>query len=84
MYVHGRTFVNDQKSWEIVRAPLSNGATPVESEVVVNFESLFRTMGKFEWNECDFECCNERGHAYVQAAPKSFQLCDGGEILIEW
>ncbi len=41
-------------SWEISRAKIDSQGTAID---VLQFESLFRTLQVFDWNECDFKCC---------------------------
>jgi hypothetical protein len=73
-YIYSRTFDPKRKSWEIIRAPVSTRP---------RFESYFRTYETFEWNECDFNCCGDTGHTYIQVSPKSY-LADGNDVFISW
>ena len=56
-YLYANTKVekrNDTGSWEILRAKL-----PVNrGDGLFEFESVFRTLEAFDWNECDFKCCH--------------------------
>ena len=63
-YLYSNTYINNSKdhpnvhvgSWEIVRAKL-----PGNEKGVLHFESYFRTLEAFDWNECDFKCCPYQG-----------------------
>ena len=71
MMIYSRVFDSQRNSWEIIRAPLH--AAP-------RFESYFRTSSVFEWNECNFNCCGDEGHTYVQVTPKSF-FVEGDDVF---
>jgi len=44
--------------WEILRAKLPEKIEKVAGEEQhLRFESIFRTLESFDWNECGFKCC---------------------------
>jgi len=59
-------------SWEILRAKLpttrshqqggSAGSSTSSTDQVLTFESVFRTLEVFDWNECDFRCCSHNNN----------------------
>ena len=63
-YLYANIYVDNVKdhpdvhvgSWEIVRAKL-----PGNENGILQFESFFRTLGAFDWNECNFKCCPYQG-----------------------
>ncbi len=65
-YLYANTYVDNKEenpseqlgSWEILRAKLPNQSEASKnSDGFLQFESLFRTLEAFDWNECDFKCC---------------------------
>jgi hypothetical protein len=72
-HIYSRTRDKKRKSWEIIRSPVDT----------INFESYLRTNPKIEWNECDWDCCEDTGQTYVQVAPKTF-LADGNDVFVTW
>jgi hypothetical protein len=72
-FIYSRTHDKNRKSWDLIRAPLDT----------LNFESYFRTQESFDWNECDWNCCDGSGESYVRVTPKSY-LVDNGEVFVAW
>jgi hypothetical protein len=73
-FIYSRTHDKHRKSWDLIRAPLDT----------LNFESYFRTEETFDWNECHWDCCDDRsGDSYARVTPKSY-LVDGDEVFVAW
>eukprot|EP00536_Pseudo-nitzschia_multiseries_P018694 jgi/Psemu1/293611/fgenesh1_pg.2916_\ len=71
-YLYANTHVDNSReytnshvqSWEILRAKLPTfHSDEVEIRDQLAFESVFRTLDAFDWNECDFRCCLYSGNA---------------------
>ncbi len=65
-YLYANTYIDNREdhpiehvgSWEIIRAKLpDSGEESKSGDGLLQFESLFRTLEAFDWNECDFKCC---------------------------
>jgi len=50
-------------SWEILRAKFPGNAKQNGGDDTVHFESVFRTLDAFDWNECGFKCCPYKANA---------------------
>ncbi|KAL3911184.1 MAG: hypothetical protein SGARI_001761, partial [Bacillariaceae sp.] len=92
-YVYARTYVKEHKSWEIVRARIPELlATDTKTSSAISadynhmqFQSFFRSPLQFDYNECDFDCCDrEQGNAYALITPKTFTIAKNGDVFIAW
>jgi len=109
IYANTRSDIKDFKKtgfleWEIIRAQLPEQGDTNSNVLLENgtlqFQSVFRTIEAFEWNECNFECCERNDklydswdedhveqykHAYVRAFVRSFAVDEHtGDIFISW
>ncbi|KAL3926523.1 MAG: hypothetical protein SGARI_005579, partial [Bacillariaceae sp.] len=83
-YVYARTYVEEHKSFEIVRALIPESAPTSSPEISapnLHFQSYFQSQLQFDHNTCDFECCSN-GHAYTLITPKTFVMAKNADFFI--
>ena len=74
-HVYSVYFENDNRGFEILRAPLNTAP--------VSFDSFFHTKGAYTNSQCDLRCCPDASHTYMNLLPRSFSL-DGDDIYVSW
>jgi hypothetical protein len=71
-YLYANTYIDKRKenpdghvgSWEILRAAFpGNNEESGGGNGLLRFESVFRTLEAFDWNECGFKCCRFNSNA---------------------